>query len=97
MPNKNNLLNPIVGDLTYQQMTTLNVAIGLSNVPTGTVFAWIQAETQSVRWRADGTNPTSSVGQIIAAGATLEYSGSMSAIKFIESTASAKLNITYFR
>lgn len=96
MPNQKNVLNPYAGGQNYVQLTSLSSATALSGIPAGVIFAWIQAETQAVRWRADGVDPTASVGSVIAAGATLEFSGNMSAIKFIEVTASAKLNIVYF-
>jgi hypothetical protein len=49
-----------------------------------------------VRWRDDGTDPTTTVGMNLAAGASLDYEGQLAAIKFIEVTASAKLNVAYF-
>ena len=79
----------------YQQITSLSSATALT-VPAGASFAIIQAETQAVRWRDDGTNPTATVGQPLAIGVDLVYRGALSAIKFIEQTASAKINITYF-
>lgn len=56
----------------------------------------IQAESQNVRWRDDGVNPTASVGMVIVANDTLFYTGDFSAIKFIEVTGSAKLNIIFY-
>lgn len=79
----------------YQQITSLSAAAGLT-VPSGARVAVIQAETQAVRWRDDGTDPTASVGQVLAAGADMVYTGDLSAIKFIEATASAKLNVSYY-
>lgn len=81
--------------LGYQQITSLSAATGLTP-PQGTTMALIVAETQGVRWRDDGTNPTSSVGMPIAAGAYLNYDGDLNRVKFIEQTASAKLNISYY-
>lgn len=81
--------------LGYQQITSLSTAQGLT-VPANAAYATIQAETQAVRWRDDGTNPTSSVGMTIPAGGELLYEGQLARLRFIEATASAKLNITYF-
>jgi len=81
--------------LGYQQITSLSSATGLTP-PQGTTMALIVAETQGVRWRDDGTNPTASVGMPIAAGAYLNYDGDLNRIKFIEQTASAKLNVSYY-
>ena len=79
----------------YQQITSLSAASALT-VPSGSTCALIQAETQSIRWRDDGTNPTSSVGMIIAAGESLFFTGSLSAFRGVETTASAKLNVSYY-
>lgn len=81
--------------LGYQQITSLSSATGLT-VPQGATLALIVPETQNVRWRDDGTNPTASVGMPIFVGASLSYDGDFNKIKFIEETASAKLNISYY-
>lgn len=81
----------------YIQMTTLNAAVAFTSVPAGATLAIVQAESQNVRYRDDGSNPTASVGMILAAGDSLFYTGDFSAIKFIEVTGSAKLNITFYK
>lgn len=81
--------------LGYQQITSLSAATGLI-IPQGTTLALIVPETQNVRWRDDGTNPTASVGMPIFVGASLSYDGDLNKIKFIESTAGATLNIAYY-
>lgn len=81
--------------LGYQQITSLSAATGLT-VPQGATMAVITPETQSVRWRDDGTNPTASVGMPIAIGAYLNYDGDLNRIKFIEQSASAKVNVSYY-
>ncbi len=79
----------------YQQITALSSAAALT-VPDEARIALVQAESKSVRWRDDGTNPTASVGMVLDAGAAMLYDGSLSAIRFIETAASAKLNISYY-
>lgn len=79
----------------YQQITSLSAAAALT-VPTGATVALITAETQGIRWRDDGTNPTASVGMLIAAGESVFFTGSLAAFRAIEVTASAKLNISYY-
>ena len=96
-------LKAVTSRLGYQQITSLSSATGLT-VPSkdlqglaGTPrIAIITAESQAVRWRDDGVAPTASVGMPLAAGATLQYDGDLTQIQFIEQTASAKLNITYY-
>lgn len=96
-------LKAITVCLGYEQITDLSSAKSLT-VPTKDQFglnqkptiALITPETQGVRWRDDGTSPTSSVGMPLAAGVTLQYDGDLKKIKFIEQNASAKLNISYY-
>jgi len=81
----------------YQQITSLSSAAGLTLPGGGETFCVIQAEDQNVRWRDDGTNPTASVGMVLYAdGGPMTYNGDLTTIKFIEETASAKLNISYY-
>jgi hypothetical protein len=82
--------------LGYEQITDLSSAAPLT-VPEGANVAVIEAEAQAVRWRDDGTDPTAAVGFPLASGGTLEYSGTLSALRFIEQIASAKLNVTYYK
>jgi len=81
--------------LGYQQITSLSASAALT-VPSGATLALIVPETQNVRWRDDGTAPTASVGMPIFVGASLSYDGDLNRIRFIEETASAKLNISYY-
>jgi hypothetical protein len=81
--------------LGYQQITSLSSATGLT-VPAGATRALIAPLTKDIRWRDDGTNPTASVGMPVSAGTYLSYDGDLQNIKFIETSASAELNITYY-
>lgn len=95
-------LKAITTRLGYQQITSLSSATGLT-VPTTDLnglscrpsIAMITPETQAVRWRDDAA-PTASVGMPLAAGVTLQYDGDLTKIQFIEQTAGAKLNISYY-
>lgn len=84
--------------LGYVQLTSLGSAVGFTDaqIPAAARFALIQAESQIVRWRDDGVDPSATVGMTIAAAATLAYSGDLTAIRFIEATASAKLNVVFY-
>ena len=96
-------LKAVTSCIGYQQITDLSSAAGLT-VPTidkngnkqQPTFALIIAETKDVRWRDDGTNPSSTVGMPLTAGVPLQYDGDLTRIKFIETAASAKLNISYY-
>ncbi len=87
--------------LGYGQLTSLSSAKGFGDVtggiPAGTKLVIVAAETQAVRWRDDGSNPTSTVGMPLATGQYAEFTESqLSQVKFIEQTASAKLNVTFY-
>lgn len=80
----------------YSQITSVAAAVGISP-PDNSVVAFIQPESQNVRWRDDGTNPTASVGNRLFADDILIYTGDMTTLKIIQEAASAKLNITFYR
>lgn len=81
----------------YVQLTSLGTAVSLGTIPAGARMVLIQAQDQNVRWRDDGTDPTSSAGMVIEAGQTLVYIGRLSSVKLIETTASAKVNVTFYK
>lgn len=82
--------------LGYQQITSLAAATALT-IPAGTSVAILKPSTQSVRIRDDGTNPTTTVGYPIAAGTEFIYAASsLSALRVIETAASASLDILYY-
>ena len=80
----------------FQRITVLTSSTALT-VPATSKLALIQAETQNVRWRDDGTPPTAAIGMLLETGQILVYNGDLAAIRFIETTASASLNITYLK
>lgn len=79
----------------FQQVTGLSTVVTL-NVPASASNALIQAETQAVRWRDDGVAPTASVGMLLPAGGELRYDGNLMALKIIEVSPSAKLNVAFY-
>lgn len=81
--------------LGFEQIDDLSAAEPLT-VPFGAGVALLQAESQAVRWRDDGVAPTSSVGMLLAPGETFAYTGSLSAIRFIEAAGGAVLNVSYY-
>jgi len=96
-------LKAVTSCFGYQQITSLSSATamtvpttdatGLNAKPT---IAIITPEGQAVRWRDDATAPTATVGMPLAAGVTLQYDGDLTKIRFIEQTAGAKLNISFY-
>lgn len=87
-----------VKPLGYQQMTGIAAATS-PTVPAGANVMLIVAEAQAVRMRTDGTNPTASVGINLAVGVPLTLrmaNADLAAIKFIQVTGGAILNIEYY-
>jgi hypothetical protein len=80
--------------LGFQQISVLTAAVA-ATVPAGTKKMLVSGEGQPVRWRGDGTDPTAAIGNIIAVNATETLSADLVKVKFIESAASAKVNITF--
>jgi hypothetical protein len=95
-------LKAVTTRLGYQQITSLSTAqsltvpkVDLNGLSCRPTIAIITPESQAVRWR-DDTAPTAGVGMPLAVGVTLQYDGDLSNIQFIEQTASATLNISYY-
>jgi len=50
----------------FQQITVSTTAVGLT-VPQGALFAVVEIESNAIRYRDDGTDPTASVGMLVNA------------------------------
>jgi hypothetical protein len=88
--------------LGYQQITP-DTSTGLTVpalAPDGSqqepTFIVVTPEIQNVRWRDDGTAPTSSVGMPIYVGTSLLYDGDLNKIRFINTVAGGKVNVSYY-
>lgn len=83
--------------LGYQQLTSIGTSAAKSmTVPTGSILALVGVADQAVRWRDDGTDPTSSVGFPVAASASFWYPGDLDEFSVIAQTGTAKLDICYY-
>lgn len=81
----------------YVKVTGLSSAVQLSaSVPSGASRCLLKVETQPVRWRDDGSNPTSTDGMLIDVGDEFWYTGQVKALRFIETAASATLHISFY-
>lgn len=87
--------------LGYCQLTSMSSSTGLAScaggVPATATVAQLCVEAQAVRYRDDGTAPTATIGMPAAAGTCFPISGNLSAIRFIQSTAGAILNVSFYR
>lgn len=82
---------------TYEQILVAT-SLPLTTIPAGCHAALVQAETQNIRYRPDGadTDPTAAIGMVLLADdRPTKIQGNLAAFRFIEETATAKLNITY--
>lgn len=82
--------------LGHSQITDLSAAVGLTSPPDKATVAVLCARDQVVNYRDDGTSPTATVGIQLQIGVPFIYDGDLSAIKFIQSAASAKLDVAYY-
>ena len=81
--------------LGYQQITSLSSSTALT-VPTGATMALIVPETQNVRWRDDGVDPTTTAGMPVLTNTSMSYDGDLKAIRFIAVASGAVLNVSYY-
>jgi hypothetical protein len=91
------VIDGILEPAGYVQVTDVSTAVGVGTIPTNTKLTLVQAEGQDVRWRDDGTDPTAGVGMLLEDGQTLVYNGNPTALKIIQVTTTAKLNISFYR
>jgi hypothetical protein len=86
--------------LGYAKMTTLSTAKNINTVvgiPAGCTRILLQPETQAIRIRDDGTNPTAGVGFPIAVGTIFEYNAkNLTQLVAIEQVASTTLHLWFF-
>jgi hypothetical protein len=60
----------------YESVTVAATAIGFTaGSIAGENMAFVTAETAQMRWRADGTDPTSTEGHVLPVGGSLELHG----------------------
>lgn len=96
-------LKAITSAMGYQQLTGLTTATRLT-VPTRDInglsvkpaIAIITCEVAGVRWRDDKIAPTATVGMPMSAGVTLQYDGDLNSIQFIQQSAGAIVNVSYY-
>lgn len=80
----------LINSLTFQGQSA-------AGIPPGTVLLRIIPEAQAIRWRDDGTAPTTTVGQPLAVGAELQYTArGMNALQVISQVAGAKVNVVAY-
>lgn len=65
--------------------------------PPGATRVLLRCETQSVRWRDDGVDPTAAIGMLmLAADAPFLYTGNPSQLKVMSASAGAILHCVFY-
>lgn len=86
--------------LGYAQDTSISSASALPSIPAGARAAIIQASGGDIRWRDDGTNPTTSIGMLLVDGNSFLYTGdettegALTAFRVI--SAAGEVNVSYY-
>lgn len=80
------------------QITDLSSATAIPSVPEAADMIRVQVEGANVRWKADGNDPTGSVGTILGAGDTYDFRlDSFVDLKFILVSGTPKLNVSFWQ
>ncbi len=86
-----------------QTISSSSSSSGLPSIPSSANHAIVQLDSTgtpvTIRWRDDGTNPTSTVGMELFPGNVVELSTRASTLNFqaiLESSGSSILNVSYY-
>ena len=92
--------------LGYVQMSVTSAvvvditALSTTQLKQDLSYIEITPETNGLRWRADGTNPTASVGRPVAAAATAVYDDPAKVVngnfKIVSQTGTSTVNIDFW-
>lgn len=89
---------------TFEQITVTASATALatllsSGIPTGARHAIFHPEASDIRWRADGTSPTSSVGLIMLADQPVVFENQLTLLAAMELIADGNttVNVHFFK
>lgn len=84
--------------MLYEKITvTTGSAVGFSNLPDRCTEVLIIVETNDIRYRTDGTDPTSTIGMPMSAEQNIVFTkwSDISRFKAIAVSATAYLNVEY--
>lgn len=96
---------PWLVPFAFETITVSSSAIGFTATvyqPAGSIapdMAVVTTETNDMRYRSDGINPTASVGHVLASAGTLTVCGAQSIkqVRFIRVSADGTAQVTYYR
>lgn len=72
-------------------------AVTALTVPPGATSAQITVSGANIRYRDDGTDPTTTVGMPVYQASSWFYSGPLSAIKFYAQSGTATLDVLFYK
>lgn len=81
---------------TLATLTGLSTAKGFGSVPDGAKSVTMYISGANVRYCDEGTTPTATVGIPLFMGQVVTYEGDLSAIRFIEESASATIQALFY-
>jgi hypothetical protein len=81
---------------TSTLVSTAQFAGAAAGIPNGTAKLLITVAAQAIRWRDDGTAPTTAVGYPLAVGTELVFTGNFSQLRLISQVAGAVVNMVAY-
>lgn len=89
-------LAPFTGGVGYEQIQVISEPVRLTP-PAGARGAFIVARGATVLWRDDGVDPAGTFGFQVLVGVPFTYVGKLSAIRFLDLTNTAYIDVVYFQ
>ena len=77
--------------------TAVLISTCSGGIPAGATRAWLVPETAAIRWRDDGTAPTTTVGMPLAVGQQLIYQGLLTTLQVIAQAGTSSVSIAFYR
>jgi len=88
----------VLGYCQLSVTTAVLISTCSGGIPGGAQVAYITPETAAIRWRDDGTAPTTTVGYPVPTGGTqLIYRGNLATLQVIAQSGTATVNIAFYR
>lgn len=77
--------------------TAVLISTCSGGIPAEATFAYISTETAAIRWRDDGTAPTTAIGNPLATGTVLTFMSNLATLQIIAQTGTATVNVAFYR
>ena len=82
----------------YQQVAAQDAITAAGpTIPLGTMVMRVQTIGENIRWRDDGTNPTTTTGERLASGSVMEYIVRKLPLKVIAEQNTTQINYTFYK